>query len=286
MKRFLKFKESNQAAAGIIVAILMIGLFISVWAFVQGVYVPQWMEQREAEHMDEVANQFNQLKFAIDTLSVSAQPYSIISSPVTLGSKEMPMVQSARAYGNIHISPDAFKIRLENNASDIELSLGSIKYSSSNAYYINQDYIYENGALIRSQSDRSVMKVYPPLIVINDNEMAFNLVRLTELNGRASASGYGTCPIQIKYSNKEPFPIDEIHNITIYTKYTEAWKYFLEDTLPDKNDDMLNYTIDDTATGDGIVISFIEDGISTFYPRFVDSYIYEMSVGISSVFNN
>ena len=128
------------------------------------------------------------------------------------------------------------------------------------------------------------MKVYPPLIIIDDNQIAFNLVKVTEMNGRSSASGYGTCPIQIKYSNKEPIDIEVIHNITIYSDYPEAWKTFLKDILPDENDDLLNYTINETASGDGIKLSFIEDA-STIYPRIVESYIYEMKIGISSVFN-
>ena len=62
------FKDSQYGAAGIIVAILLIGLFFCVLAFVQSTYVPQWMEQKEAENMEEGANKFSQLKFAIDTL--------------------------------------------------------------------------------------------------------------------------------------------------------------------------------------------------------------------------
>ena len=64
-----KFKNSDDAVVGIIVAILLIGLIILVISILQTVFIPNWMKQIEAEHMDEVADQFSQLKFAIDIQS-------------------------------------------------------------------------------------------------------------------------------------------------------------------------------------------------------------------------
>ena len=91
--------NSDDAVVGIIVAVLLIGLILVVISIFQTVFIPNWMEQIEAEHMDDVAQQFSQLKFAIDIHRATIMVYSHNScvtnltelaqkySPVTPGEK-------------------------------------------------------------------------------------------------------------------------------------------------------------------------------------------------------
>ena len=98
-----KLKNSDEGVVGIVVAVLLIGLLFSVVSLVQTVYVPKWMEQKESEHMDEVAVQFSQLKYAIDTHSATEQINNPISAAITLGSRELPYLMSTRAFGHLEI---------------------------------------------------------------------------------------------------------------------------------------------------------------------------------------
>ena len=100
MKKFRSIIKSDNGVAGVITAVLLVGLFISIIAFIQYSYVPMWMEQKESEHMGDLANQFIQLKYSIDTLSVNSRPNSRISVPIKLGSEEMPFFDSIRSYGS------------------------------------------------------------------------------------------------------------------------------------------------------------------------------------------
>jgi hypothetical protein len=156
-----KFIDSKDGVVGIVVAVLLIGLMVSVVSLVQLVYVPNWMEQREAEHMDEVATQFSQLKFAIDTLNANKQNYTTIATSITLGSKELPYWMSLRAFGNLEILSDEFRITINNVSSSSQFSIGTIKYSSSNGYFIDQDFIYEGGAIITNQADGNIISIKP-----------------------------------------------------------------------------------------------------------------------------
>ena len=106
-----KFNEKDDAVAGIIVAILLVGLIISVLAIIQTVYVPRWMEQKEAEHMDTVLDQFALLKFAIDSQALHKSENVSLSTSITLGSKEWPIFSSSRAYGTLEIVEDENEIR-------------------------------------------------------------------------------------------------------------------------------------------------------------------------------
>ena len=76
-----RLKCSNEGVVGIVVAVLLIGLLVSVVSLIQYQYVPKWMEEKEAEHMNDVLNQFSQLKFAIDSQSASGQTNTPIATP-------------------------------------------------------------------------------------------------------------------------------------------------------------------------------------------------------------
>jgi len=43
-------KTRNEAVAGIVVAVMIVGLVLAVVSIIQTIYVPKWMETREAEH--------------------------------------------------------------------------------------------------------------------------------------------------------------------------------------------------------------------------------------------
>ena len=69
MKKIIN-KTNDSAVVGIVTAMLIVGLIVTVIAIIQLVYVPIIMEQREAEHMDRVAEQFGFLTSVIDKQAV------------------------------------------------------------------------------------------------------------------------------------------------------------------------------------------------------------------------
>ena len=58
-----KIKKMDGAVVGIIATFLITGLIVIVISLIQTVYIPKWMEQTEADHMEVVSDQFSQLKF-------------------------------------------------------------------------------------------------------------------------------------------------------------------------------------------------------------------------------
>ena len=227
-----KFTDSNDAVVGVFVAILLIGLIFAVIAMVQTVYVPTWMEQKEAEHMDAVANQFSQLKFAIDTQAINHAQNIPLSTSITLGSKELPFLTSSRAFGSLEILSNAYKVTITNDTESFSYPLGIVRYSSTNAYFLDQSYIYENGALILSQFPGSVMSVQPAFSVVDNTDLSFTIIDILEIGGKTSASGYGTYPVQTKFLHADPpLVITDVENITIDTSYQNAWHIFLDTVL-------------------------------------------------------
>ena len=256
MIKFRSLKDADDGVAGVIVAVLMIGLLVSGIGFIQSVYVPQWMEQKEAEHMDNVAIQFSQLKYSIDTLSVTSQSNSQISTPITLGSEKLPFLKSMRSYGSINVLPNYHKIRIDDkNGEQMFYILGSVKYSSTNSYYIDQDYYLENGAIIQNQNSKQIMVVDPVFSVIDLEDLEFRVVKFTGIGMETSASGYGTYPIKAKFIGSESMFINNVENITIYTENIAAWKLFFEKEL---SKSYITYSIEENLDNKSIKICFFE----------------------------
>jgi len=191
--------------------------------------------------MGEVANQFSQLKFSIDTLSALGQPNTQISTPITLGSDEIPFLSTAKSYGSLNVMPNTYKIKIVDKFNEItSYRVGTIQYTSSNSYFIQQSYIFE---------------------VTDTDDLDFQIIQLIGFGDRTSASGYGTYPIQARYSNSEKYTIYNVKNITIYTNYKISWQNYINDLLSESN---LIYLIEETNDGNGIIIRFFDTENSGF----------------------
>ncbi|MEM0492589.1 MAG: hypothetical protein QXS02_01325 [Candidatus Thermoplasmatota archaeon] len=235
-------RESDEAVAGIIVAVMIVGLVIAVISLIQTVYIPRWMEEREAAHMMQVNDQFAQLKYMLDTLAATHQS-TPMSTSITLGSKELGFLSSARAFGHLQVYPDDWYLVVSASGPQYEFYCSTLKYSSENAYYINQNYIYETGAMVLEQSDGSVFIASPSISASLDTTstprvltISIDMVNLNVSTGKISIGGYGTYPIQarfIRVRNPNLQPINNVDKLEITTKYPKLWMDFLDTVLSD-----------------------------------------------------
>lgn len=236
--------EENDAVAGIVAAVMIVALVISVISIVQTVYVPNWMEEREYEHMEKVAAEFSRLSFAFDVLAETEQDIPITAS-ITLGSKELGFLMSSRAYGSISILEDGCFLLTEDTLGSQNLyPLLSLKYSSENAYYLDQSLIYESGAMIISQVEGDVMAGQPSFTTNPvDTNISFDVIQMEPLGERLTLGGYGTYPIRTEYINSYNETVIDLENFTIETNYPYVWHNFLNTSLSIRFDYGTDYTI-------------------------------------------
>ena len=247
-----KLNNSNNAVVGIVAAFLIVGLIVAVLSVIQTQYVPKWMREKEADHMNELADQFAQLNYAISTHVLNEKSDIPISTSITLGSEEMPYLMSMRAFGELKIFNDDVVIQI-NGTPNVNLTVGSIKYSSFNSYFINQDYTYECGGIILSQQSGSTMLIKPFFSVdfLDDAILNFTVVNISTIGNKdTSVHGSGPAPIQTEFEDSSFTLIQNISYINITTNYVNAWMNFLNSTLikAGLNYDgaQKNYTISDT----------------------------------------
>jgi len=242
MKVLIK-KTSEHAVVGVVTAILLIGLIVSVIAFVQTMYIPKIMEQREADHMDKVAEQFTYLTSVIDGQALNEIKNRPLATSITLGSKELPYMLSVRAFGTLKILDNARAIDIYNDSvySPFHFPFGAITYSSGNAYFLDQSYIYEAGAMIVSQSDGNLMMISPFFFADYDATtdtvtISFDVVNISSVGNKIIASGYGTYPIQTEFHDILPDQtFTDVSSITIATPFSNAWLAFINHKLIEAN---------------------------------------------------
>jgi hypothetical protein len=128
---------------------------------------------------------------------------------------------------------------------------GVFRYQSQNNYWIQQQYLYESGAVILSQNDGSISKLVPSITVLNQSANA--LVKLTYIRITSPNTTIGgTTPIQIVTTidditknaiNSTHYLIPDIPNavaltITVYAQTeneAEAWNSSFEEIRRDAN---------------------------------------------------
>ncbi|MFH1101338.1 MAG: hypothetical protein V1726_04810 [Methanobacteriota archaeon] len=224
--------RGKYAVSGVIEALLLIGLVAVVIGIIQVEYIPQVMNQREAEHMDQVSNQFSYLKSMIDiqTMTKSNAP---IFSIITLGSPELPYFITAHAEGELNVPPtETGNITIGGLKV---VSLTAIKYDAKNAYFIPQTYILESGGIILKQPDgNSTMRV-PPSVNITEVDSEYNiyfdLVRFIGKPGKNVSANYGKCVIRTNFSHSTSVPLGPVGILRINTQYPHAWYEFLNDKM-------------------------------------------------------
>ena len=252
MKVLIK-KTSEHAVVGVVTAILLIGLIVSVISLVQTTYIPKIMEQREADHMDKVAEQFTYLSSIIDGQAFNPTNNRPLSTAITLGSKELPYMLSVRAFGTLEILDNdarAINISIDPDGSSFHFPIGAITYSSNNAYFLDQSYTYEAGAMIVNQFDpdgNSMM--IPPFFFADYDEtnnnltISFDVVNISSVGNKKIASGYGTYPIQTEFHHDisiENKIFKDVSNIEITTPFLDEWIAFINHQLINTN---LEYTV-------------------------------------------
>ena len=267
----IKLKNSDDGVVGIVVTVLLIGLFMAVLVMVNTIYVPQWIEESEAAHMETVSNQFAKLKYVLDIQSVINDSTSM-STPITLGTKEIPFFDSGQSFDQLEIVENAVNITFSRYGTTAKYSYieDIIKFSSSNSYFVDQSYIYEAGALIIGQEDSHVLFGKPSILVTDyAKNITMTIVNIVGINGKTSISGYGIFPIYTECINPN-FTYTVLRNVTsisIQTDYPNAWKVALNNSLRYSG---INYELN--TLSDQVIINFIDpsDDYFTFKVREVD----------------
>ncbi|MFO7678347.1 MAG: hypothetical protein R6V50_08215 [Thermoplasmatota archaeon] len=253
-------RNSDEAVVGIVVTVLLIGLALSVVIMINTAFVPQWLEEAEAAHMEEVSSQFSQLKYATD-LQATLRQRTAISSSIRLGISNLPILSSGKTFGSLGISENECDISIEHETGFLNFTVGNIKFSSGNSYFVRQDYILESGALIVAQHPNSML-MGKPLFLAGyaeppfDGRITFTVINTTTSLDKSFVSGHSTYPIHTEFITSDPYPNLNLSKITVISDYPNAWQAVFESTLK-RSDNPYNADLV-SVSGNMVLVDFNE----------------------------
>ena len=263
--------SSDEAVVGIVVAVLLIGLAISITVMINTVYVPQWLEEAEASHMEQVASQFTHIKYAID-MEALVQQRTAVSAYITLGMKDLPILGVGKTFGTLEINNDQCFISIQNESGNYwNYSVGQIKFSSGNSYYVRQQYIYESGALILNQDNGGSMLIGKPIFLADYDGVYFTVINVTTSESKSSVGGYGTYPIHMEFiKSQNIIGIKNVTQVTVISNYPNAWYTAFRNTLKSSinpyDENMVH------MSGNRVYIDFSSNKPSNFDLKYVEVY--------------
>ena len=268
--------NSESAGATVIAAILLMSIIFTVLTVVRTEYVPQWKTDAEQSHMSEVQNDMAELKSTADMVSLftasdqnsSAYGYSV-TVPFTMGGGEIPVMEPSKSSGTLSVNTERYRMVITPKRPSIEESpqivdCGGITYYSNNRQYLDQVFRYENGALILSQNERSLMRQIPSFSIQKTEEGNYSVsIQAIEMKGDVDSISSNTdaslrltgISAEKLYDSKDAGEIDNF-TCTIITKYPDAWVSYLNETAGNAE---LEYDTDyelDKMDSDGVYLAF------------------------------
>jgi predicted secreted protein len=250
--RDLRSDERGVASTvGTIMALLVFLTFLSV---IVNQYVPIWMKDSEASHMNTALGQFGGFKGAIDIQMLAAQAaqdagtFTIpvtTSTAVGLGIDGVPIFASGTP-GTLELNPDAapftvvFDYMINGQRRQVtDQASGSVELNAANRYYTPQRIAYENGAVIRYQTDGQFIRVHPTFSVLQSNNTLDISFALVSLYGKGIVTGTTTELVSSELFAWDRqvytgFPANGVIWINhTASRYGLSWFRFMNQTLAD-----------------------------------------------------
>lgn len=287
--------QSESAVSSVVGAVLVLGLLILISGSIQVYYVPEWISDAEYAHMDDTFHDMADLKTTIDIISavITVEPTYKFSTdiPVDMGGGTIPMINSRKSSGTLSINDQRFDMNISaingsgtvyDSGTDLR-GLGTILYSSRNNYYIDQTFMYENGALILAQDDGSILRLSPGLSfsrpASDTIQVSINAIKVQGATRSLGSSGVEEIRILSNASATLYSGGVVITDLTIDlgTDYPSAWADYLN--MSARNAGLIygsNYTITSSGSSVNMVITGTGEDIQLSVKR----TIVDVSTGI------
>jgi hypothetical protein len=214
--------------------IILITMVTTLW-------MPEWMQTAESDHMKEVNAQFAKMKSSIDKQVLNGDTKFVIGNPVTLGTQSTSVFGSDASgtfeINNFRENDLEFYCNIKNQSGEVNItSSGGMKYTSNNAQYVDQMLAYENGAIVLKQGKGQVLRVRPQFMIEKHGPVVHMTYVLISVSGvEASVTGMGTIIVQTQLVTYTKASFDhrvpEFVYITMVSEFPEAWARYYNNTL-------------------------------------------------------
>ena len=268
-------RRDDRGVASTVGTIMAILVFLTFLSLIVNQYVPVWMKDSEAAHMNAAVGQFGGFKGTIDLQVLAAQVAQQVglhyipvtsSTPVTLGLDGVPIF-AAPTVGEMTVRPDdgpwsvVFYYDIRGVPTRVtEAASGAVLLDVGNRYFIPQRIVYENGAVLKWQLDGQTMRAQPvfePSRVNNTLDLSFQLV---SIYGRGGVTGTSTEIVSTKLFGLDRQDYEDLSSsiwINHTSAYGLAWYNFLNASLSQRTGITSGQYARSPATGTPLTVEYI-----------------------------
>ncbi|MCQ1534709.1 hypothetical protein FTO70_03175 [Methanosarcina sp. KYL-1] len=267
------FLRSESASSTVVGAVLLLAIIVMVLSVIRLSYIPEWKNDAEYSHMNDVWGDMADLKSKIDlmTIILASDPATsnteiTMSIPFHMGGGDVPLIGPIKSSGTLSVNKDNCNMTvIPNEGNKTKIRCGTISYSSQNRYYVDQNFVYEGGALILSQGEQSSMMLYPSIRFSRVSAKKYNVsIHAVEIYKQGYipsdiVSSNTGCSLRLTgrefkplYDSMESSNDTDSFTLTINTNYPDAWDLYLKETMADAR--VTDYDID--KRGNSVSLTF------------------------------
>ena len=261
----LRWNASRRGIAGAVTAVLFVIIITGIIAGITLFYVPSWSKDAESEHMSKVANQFLTIKDGVNGQISKGEAASSVYSHIALTSGTTTSflgIQGEPSKGTLRFDGNEtlFAVHDTSNSSDIyAVAKGMLSFRSHNSYYVDQEFIYEEGAVLVRQGSCSTVRSGSPPELHRDSSgnLTLTVTFITLFGEDVSVTGTGSAGVEtrILHADTTTMPLPGGMNLTLNAtcRSADGWARWINSSIgasaAAENITASNYSISQTTGG-------------------------------------
>lgn len=206
---------------------LLIGIFATFFAAWFGAVAPVWQRDQEVAHMDSVFASFLRVKRATEEmLTLYLVEYAALEAGAT------PLTTDYSYTVDVKLNSDPLPLLGWYTTGSIAVKDSVMKFNATNPHYVPQKWVYENGAVILVQEDRSVMRSSPSMVTVKQAAGTYIEVWVTtvKVRGEDEMAGSGGATVELELNSLSYAAENQLRGsveVTVYNNLLAWQNYFL-----------------------------------------------------------
>lgn len=219
----------DDALSEVVGFVLLLALIVVALSLYQVYGVPAAGRENEIAHMNQVKDRFVDYKIALDSLWLNDREGVLISTAFDLGTGaattagsalSFPILSPAGSGGTLVVKSGGANLTIKGNDTPLlqDLPLGSLSYTSSNHYWVDQTWTYQMGAVFLTQEGNTTVRVGPSIAAAKTEDENVTLtVAPIRLEGSATIAGSGPARVETRMRRSDSPPVETYDwvNLTI-----------------------------------------------------------------------
>jgi len=220
-----KSKDGQASAVGAMLALMIVVIILSMITLY---YVPVWMEEKERGHMNTVQKEFMDLSATVSSLIINNDKSSEGKNTVVLGNEGIPFF-SIGTMGTLRIDPYISSFRVYNETKVLNVtSTGNVRFEPQNRYFVQQYFVYENGAVIIDQPTGEILRV-EPTFNISGSTVSMTLISISGTDESITGKNAQTVVTKLMFYESDTYTWgSENITINITSSYLSAWQNYFD----------------------------------------------------------